>query len=144
MSVECAILINNHFVYLAYLMKYLAYFTGAAFVAWLIFQVVLYKFFWNYIEKIGFARKIINLLYKIDNLVPVKYIRDDKGQELYYEYRVLKNFFTRSRGLILRVPRPLVFDFKKSQKVRLHMYFVYYPISAYFLDDKKRLFTTKK
>ncbi|MBN2199839.1 MAG: DUF192 domain-containing protein [Candidatus Aminicenantes bacterium] len=47
-------------------------------------------------------------------------------------------------GLMFSKPRNLLFEFPKPQRVRLHMFFVFFAIDVVFLDFQKRVVKLKK
>ena len=54
------------------------------------------------------------------------------------KYKVCKNVFSKSLGLMLSIkPKTLIFIFKKEKINPLHMFFVFYPIDVVFLDKNK-------
>ncbi len=58
------------------------------------------------------------------------------------EHSFCSSFLCQFRGLMFTKKRKdfaLVFIFPKVRKVALHMFFVFYPITVLFLDDKKKV-----
>ena len=52
--------------------------------------------------------------------------------------------FSKARGLMFsKKPKILIFIFKKEKIVPLHMFFVFFPIDALFLDKRKRIIEIK-
>ncbi len=60
------------------------------------------------------------------------------------EIKYCKSLFSKFRGLMFSRKRILIFINKKEEFVNLHMFFVFFPIYAYFLNDKKKLIKMKK
>ena len=58
--------------------------------------------------------------------------------------RYCTTFFSQARGLMFRSKQNLVMEFPTEQKVRLHMFFVFYPIDVLILNSEKRVVEIKK
>jgi len=58
--------------------------------------------------------------------------------------RVCKSIFSQARGLMFRPKRNLVMVFPKEQRIKLHMFFVFYPIDVLILDKDKRIVEIKR
>ena len=58
------------------------------------------------------------------------------------------NLFGMFRGLMFRrrenAPALLLFDFKKSLKIKIHSLFVFFPFITIWLDDKNKVLEIKK
>ncbi len=58
------------------------------------------------------------------------------------------NLFEMFRGLMFRrrekAPALLLFDFKKSLRMKIHSWFVFFPFIAIWLDDKNKILEIKK
>ena len=55
-----------------------------------------------------------------------------------------KTFLSRSIGLMFSKPTTLIFEFPNEERIPLHMWFVFYPINAYFLDSEKKIVEIKR
>jgi len=61
------------------------------------------------------------------------------------EYKICKNIFSKSLGLMLSTkPKTLIFIFKKEKINPLHMLFVFFPIDVLFLDKNKKVAEIKE
>ncbi|MBU1201613.1 MAG: DUF192 domain-containing protein [Nanoarchaeota archaeon] len=63
------------------------------------------------------------------------------------EKKLCKSILSKTKGLMFsrRIKdEGLVFFFDKSQRVSLHMLFVFFPIDIIFLDEKKRVVEVKE
>lgn len=71
-----------------------------------------------------------------------KIILKDKVKEIKH----CRSLLSKVKGLMFTLPkdRALVFYFKNNAKIDLHMFFVFYAIDAYWLDDKKEVIEAKK
>ena len=57
---------------------------------------------------------------------------------------ICKNIFSQTRGLMFRKKQNLVMVFKKERKVRLHNFFVFYPIDVIILNKNKKIVEIKQ
>jgi len=73
--------------------------------------------------------------------------------KLYYQnkpisesVRLLKSLFTQAHGLMFRktVPKPYIFVFNKEKYEALHMFCVFTPIDALFLNKNKEIIEIKE
>jgi len=55
-----------------------------------------------------------------------------------------KSSLSQARGLMFRRRRNLVMVFPKERKIKLHMFFVFYPIDVLILDEKKKIVEIKR
>ena len=56
-----------------------------------------------------------------------------------------ETFLSQFRGLMFaRKPETLIFVFKKPRIVKLHMFFVFFPIDILVLDEKKKVLEIKE
>ena len=60
------------------------------------------------------------------------------------EEKVCKNIFSQSLGLMFRKKQNLIMEFDKERKIRLHMFFVFYPIDVLILDENKKIVEIKR
>ncbi|MBI4141320.1 DUF192 domain-containing protein, partial [Candidatus Woesearchaeota archaeon] len=51
-------------------------------------------------------------------------------------YKICNNVLSQTRGLMFSRKKTLVFVFNKEKYVPLHTFFVFFPITVLFLDDK--------
>ena len=59
--------------------------------------------------------------------------------------KLCKSIFSKARGLMFaKKPKALIFIFKKEKIVPLHMFFVFYPIDALFLNRNKEIIEIKE
>ena len=54
-------------------------------------------------------------------------------------YKTCKNILSQTRGLMFSRKKTLVFVFNKEKYVPLHTFFVFFPITVLFLNEKKRI-----
>ena len=53
---------------------------------------------------------------------------------------IADNFLSRARGLMFSFPKKvMILSFPKPGKYAIHMWFVFYPITILWLDEKKRI-----
>ncbi len=65
------------------------------------------------------------------------------GFEIEADLRV--SLFGKSLGLMFRKnPKPLLFVFRRSRRVFLHMFFVFFPIDVVFLDSEREVVEIKE
>ena len=57
---------------------------------------------------------------------------------------ICKSIFFQARGLMFRPKRNLVIVFPKERRIKLHMFFVFYPIDVLILDKDKRIVEIKR
>ena len=57
---------------------------------------------------------------------------------------VCNNLFTQSWGLMFRKKQNLLMNFNKEMKVRLHNFFVFFPIDVLILNEKKEIVEIKR
>ena len=50
-----------------------------------------------------------------------------------------KSFFSKFTGLMFSPPKNLLFEFNEPNKPIIHMFFVFYPIKIYYLDENKEI-----
>ena len=50
-----------------------------------------------------------------------------------------KSFFSKFRGLMFSPKKNLLFEFNNPNKPIIHMFFVFYPIKIYYLDENKNI-----
>src|SRR3989344_121753 len=55
-----------------------------------------------------------------------------------------KSSLSQARGLMFRRRRNLVMVFPKERRIKLHMFFVFYPIDVLILDKDKRIVEIKR
>lgn len=55
-----------------------------------------------------------------------------------------KNMFSKGLGLMFSRRKNIVLEFKKAQRIGLHMFFVFYPIDIMFLDANKKIIEIKR
>ncbi|MEM3373871.1 MAG: DUF192 domain-containing protein [Candidatus Woesearchaeota archaeon] len=63
------------------------------------------------------------------------------------EKKILNNVIEKAIGLMFSKPikdKGYIFVFEKSQRVSLHMFFVFFPIDVVFLDENKRVVEIKE
>ncbi|MBW2998815.1 DUF192 domain-containing protein [Candidatus Woesearchaeota archaeon] len=48
------------------------------------------------------------------------------------------------RGLMFSKKKTLIFEFKRSSRINLHMFFVFFKINLYFLNENKEVIEIKK
>ena len=58
-------------------------------------------------------------------------------------FKLCSTSFQRMRGLMFSSPKTLVFEFDKPRRVAFHMWFVFFPIDAVFLDENKEVVDMK-
>lgn len=58
--------------------------------------------------------------------------------------RVCKGLFSKCLGLMFSRRQNIVLEFSKEQRIGLHMFFVFYPIDAVFLDAEKKIIEIKR
>jgi len=49
------------------------------------------------------------------------------------------SFFSKFRGLMFSSKKNLLFEFKQPSKTTIHMFFVFYPIKIYYLNENKNI-----
>ena len=49
------------------------------------------------------------------------------------------SFFSKFRGLMFSPKKNLLFEFSQPTKTTIHMFFVFYPIKIYYLDENKQI-----
>ena len=49
------------------------------------------------------------------------------------------SFFSKFFGLMFSPKKNLLFEFNKPNKPIIHMFFVFYPIKIYYLDENKKI-----
>ncbi|MEM4499762.1 MAG: DUF192 domain-containing protein [Candidatus Woesearchaeota archaeon] len=59
-------------------------------------------------------------------------------------YEIADNLWKWIKGLMFSKPKTLIFDFKKTREVKIHMWFVFFPIYAIVLDENKKVIKIKK
>jgi uncharacterized membrane protein (UPF0127 family) len=56
------------------------------------------------------------------------------------EAKICKSLFSKARGMMFSLkPEPLLFVFKKEQNASIHMFFVFFPLIAIWLNKEKRI-----
>jgi len=50
-----------------------------------------------------------------------------------------KSFFSKFKGLMFSPKKNLLFEFSQPTKTTIHMFFVFYPIKIYYLDEDKNI-----
>lgn len=58
--------------------------------------------------------------------------------------RFVRSDISKFVGLMFQRPYPLVFVFEKPKRIGLHMFFVFWPIDVFFMDDKFRVLEVKR
>ena len=72
-------------------------------------------------------------------------ITNSKGKIICKECKECKSIWSKGRGLMFtKKIKPLIMEFKKEQKVSLHMGFVFYPIDVIYLNDKFKVVELKE
>ncbi len=66
------------------------------------------------------------------------------GEIIAYDFKLCKNVLQQARGLMFSGKKTLVFIFKKEKHTPLHMFFVFFPIDVFFLDNSKKVVEIKK
>jgi len=59
-------------------------------------------------------------------------------------YTICKSLSSQIRGLMFSKKKNLIFSFNNEQRVSLHMFFVFFPIWAVYLNKKKEAVFIKK
>jgi len=61
-------------------------------------------------------------------------------------YKSMDTIWQQAKGLMFqnKVKRPLIFKFKESQKIPLHMWFVFCTIDVLYLDEDKTIVEMKQ
>jgi hypothetical protein len=67
--------------------------------------------------------------------MPIKNL--SKKTILAKKYKICRNIFSKSLGLMFSKKDTLIFIFKKEKINPLHMFFVFYPIDVLFLNKNK-------
>ncbi|MAG38517.1 hypothetical protein CMO90_00335 [Candidatus Woesearchaeota archaeon] len=62
-----------------------------------------------------------------------------KGIVLVEKEEICNSDFAKARGLMFsrKTDKALIFPFRKSKRISLHMFFVFFSIDVLFLDEKK-------
>jgi len=60
------------------------------------------------------------------------------------KYKICKNSFNKTRGLMFSKKKNLILVFNKEKRISLHMFFVFFPIDVLFLDKNKKIVEIKK
>src|SRR3989344_4867918 len=55
-----------------------------------------------------------------------------------------KSFFTQARGLMFRKKQSLILQFNRERKVSLHMFFVFYQIDVFLINENKEVVEIKR
>jgi len=54
--------------------------------------------------------------------------------------RIYSSVLSQARGLMFSLkPRTLIFPFRKSKRISLHMWFVFFPIDVVFLNEQREV-----
>jgi len=68
-----------------------------------------------------------------------------KKTEISPDFMICKGILCKMIGLMFSFkPKTIVFDFRKEQKMGLHMLFVFFPIDLLFIDDKMKIVELKE
>ncbi len=68
-----------------------------------------------------------------------------KKTQISGDFELCEGFFCKAIGLMFSFkPKPMLFAFKKEQKMSLHMLFVFFPIDLLFIDDKMKVVELKE
>ena len=57
---------------------------------------------------------------------------------------ICKSFFSQARGLMFRKKRNLIMVFPQERKIKLHNFFVFYPIDVLVLDKDMKIIEIKR
>ncbi|MFC1648095.1 DUF192 domain-containing protein [Nanoarchaeota archaeon] len=60
------------------------------------------------------------------------------------DVKICKNSWSKGVGLMFSRPRMLLFDFRKPRRMSLHMFFVFFSIDVYFLDNFMEVIEVKR
>ncbi|MEM0230810.1 MAG: DUF192 domain-containing protein [Candidatus Woesearchaeota archaeon] len=66
-----------------------------------------------------------------------------KGKKVFINALAYRNMFQQARGLMFSVKKNILFIFKKERYIQLHMWFVFFPIWAFFIDSKGKIVERK-
>ena len=53
--------------------------------------------------------------------------------------KTCRSFFGQFKGLMFSKKKKIVFEFRKEKIIHLHMFFVFFPIYVYLLNEKKQV-----